>query len=783
MQEQVTRARPWRPMTYVIDYTHRDWFQPDAGQAMLDALRSAPPELLHLGHDGPFVNHWGAVCLDGAGNQVLASPDDIRRRADNIRAFIEHAHGLGIKTVIMYICNQTLAGDPDKRTGIWQFYDRWDDYRDFGFGEKPPDPIEWMAREPSGALHYNYEKRIRFFAQHDHFRYAPCVNNPHYQQYLSALVLNLAQAGYDGLFVDNCILNCYCQYCQQGFRQRIVGAHSPSELRRRFGFTSTAEVTMAWRGSRIGFIKQEPSFREFLQRALDAEQKIEWTGTEDMSAAPLEEAGNGWLFRAASLWKRWAESTRPRSEGDLGRWGVRGDEDLALWVETKRFWNESMAANLRMIREAAAPVRPDFFILPNWGGMQGPVEYEFREEIGHDLETWQPHSDAQMFEEGSGLGMVAPAWYMDHIFQGKYARAARVFPVFISEKASGDAACEIAFSQANAQCGSYVQPGTSRPEMRRRWRDFHEATAAVWQNAQPYYEAAVLFDPAEFHHENHEHIRQTYRLARCLSDQQVLFEFLLPGRLEQGLSPDCQVAFLVDAARLTDGQLAALQEWVKQGGVAFIAGETGTWDLAGRRRAAAHLPWSSKTATGEGHWVRFKTGGEMLPPGGLSAEDGWEVGREQKEPFPVMRDLDVVVPVERFIEAGPLGQRLQKDLGLSLSIADPYAAQGLRFQAYIKPPSDGALFCLHVVNYNVPLDVPPDKRTFTPVRDLPITLRLPFDWQAQSARILSPSAPEQPVSISGGEEPEIAKLTIPVVESYALVLIEAAVRGPAVTPA
>jgi len=777
MSQEIRQQRTGRPITYVIDYTHRDWFRPDAGQALLEGLRSAPPELLHMGHDGPFVNHWGAVCLDAAGNLALAVPDDIRKRADNIRAFIEQAHGLGIKRVIMYVCNQTLAGDPDKRTGIWQFYDRWDDYREFGFGEKPPDPLEWMARERSGSLHYNYEKRIPYFMRHDQFRYAPCVNNPHYQQYLSALVVNLAQAGYDGLFVDNCILNCYCQSCQQGFRQRILGVHSPSELRRRFGFTSTADVTMGWRGSRIEFVKQELAFREFLNETLDAGEKVRWLGTEDISAAPLEEGGNGWLFRMANLWKRWAESTRPPAQGDLGRWGARGDEDLTLWVETKRFWSESTAGNLRLIRQAASSVRPDFFVLPNWGAMQGPVEYEFREEIGHDLEIWQPQSDAQMFEEGSGLGMVAPGWYMDHIFQSKYARAARVFPVFISEKATGDADIELAFSEATAQGGAYVQPGTGRAEMRKRWLDFHSVLAPMWDNLQPYYEVAVVFSPAEFRHEAPEHVLETYRLCRWLSDQQVLFEFVLPHQLEEGLPPDCQAAFLVDVARLTDAQLTALQEWVRAGGTAFVAGEAGSWDLAGRKRAAAHLPWSAKTATGEGQWVRFRTGQEMLPLAGVTAEQAWEAAREQETPFPAMRDLDVVLPVERFLEGGPLKEKMEKALGLSLSIADPYAARGLRFQAYIAPPTDRARFVLHATNYNVPLDVPADKRAVAPVRDVNVTLRLPFDWRAQSARILSAAAPEQALSITPGEEPEVVRFTMPAVEAYTLVLIDAVVRG------
>jgi hypothetical protein len=167
----------------------------------------------------------------------------------------------------------------------------------------------------------------------------------------------------------------------------------------------------------------------------------------------------------------------------------------------------------------------------------------------------------------------------------------------------------------------------------------------------------------------------------------------------------------------------------------------------------------------------------MLPLAGVTAEQAWEAAREQETPFPAMRDLDVVLPVERFLEGGPLKEKMEKALGLSLSIADPYAARGLRFQAYIAPPTDRARFVLHATNYNVPLDVPADKRAVAPVRDVNVTLRLPFDWRAQSARILSAAAPEQALSITPGEEPEVVRFTMPAVEAYTLVLIDAVVRG------
>jgi len=60
----------------------------------------------------------------------------------------------------------TLNGDPNRRSGFWEFYDHWDSYRSLGLAPRPQaDPWEWMQRSPDGRLHqyYKYGYPDRFY--------------------------------------------------------------------------------------------------------------------------------------------------------------------------------------------------------------------------------------------------------------------------------------------------------------------------------------------------------------------------------------------------------------------------------------------------------------------------------------------------------------------------------------------------------------------------------------------------------------------------------------------
>jgi len=214
------------PVTYVLDYgtnhlDRADW---------LATNRAAPPELLHLGTDVPITSNWGPVRKIGGENVAYGSgdftlpisPDDVAQRMTKLTAMVRELHRAGVKMVMPYVCTMTIAGHHERRAGFWSFYDHWDDYAArFNLGSRPAsDPFTWLQRKPDGELHRFYTYTGDYYpAYQPNHRYAACVNNPAWQQWMKAEVALVARCGYDGVFTDNGgSQRCYCGICQRLFR-------------------------------------------------------------------------------------------------------------------------------------------------------------------------------------------------------------------------------------------------------------------------------------------------------------------------------------------------------------------------------------------------------------------------------------------------------------------------------------------------------------------------------------------------------------------------------------
>ena len=107
-----------------------------------------------------------------------------------------------------------------------------------------------MQREASGNLHYNY-RRMCYLGRGDaaqEIRYAPCPNNPHWRRLCNAEARLAAEAGFDGLFIDNCILHCYCDSCQQHFQAYLRRKYTPERLEAAFGTKDYAQITLSAEG-------------------------------------------------------------------------------------------------------------------------------------------------------------------------------------------------------------------------------------------------------------------------------------------------------------------------------------------------------------------------------------------------------------------------------------------------------------------------------------------------------------------------------------------------------
>ncbi|MCK5329231.1 MAG: hypothetical protein KAR36_11535, partial [Candidatus Latescibacteria bacterium] len=91
-----------------------------------------------------------------------------------------HAHGIA---VVGYIGGARFAGDGEKRTLFFEFYDKhWQGYEEY-FGPKPAeDPAQWTRLLSSGqrVVHTNPTNLVT--------QYDCCINNPYMRDYIKGCI-------------------------------------------------------------------------------------------------------------------------------------------------------------------------------------------------------------------------------------------------------------------------------------------------------------------------------------------------------------------------------------------------------------------------------------------------------------------------------------------------------------------------------------------------------------------------------------------------------------------
>ena len=261
------------PLTYIRDY--RPGHLDDEGSVA--AIEANTPDLLVLGKDAPLHHNWGPVRGTGGENQAFGRgehivrilPDELKRKMARIRAMVDRLHRAGVRWVMPYICTMTIGGHHKRRTGFWEFYDHWDDYKAFGLGPRPADdPCQWMQRKPDGSPRTYYQWEAPYYAPN--CRWAACIHHAGWRQHLANVVRLAAEVGYDGVYMDNNrSTRCYCPRCQARFRDYVAKRFHKEELKRHLGVESHEKLEMAaepgtllwrltaefWTDSKIEFLK------------------------------------------------------------------------------------------------------------------------------------------------------------------------------------------------------------------------------------------------------------------------------------------------------------------------------------------------------------------------------------------------------------------------------------------------------------------------------------------------------------------------------------------------
>jgi len=235
----------WPPKSYIMTYKVQT-----GDQNFVKKIAKSPPDLLHLAD-------WNApIPYDLTCTEMLYEPLSEALWMANFektKAWVQQLHEAGAKWIIPYVCNFTQGGDHEERTGMWRIYDHWDEYGypQLGFGPKPPeDPIEWAMRRPNGnlKLYYPFDQYRRPpYAKPGTAgvnRYAMCPSNPYWRKWLNSITRWIARAGFDGVFVDNGVMHCFCKHCEAGFKKYIQARYDNADLKQQLGIDNFADVKM-----------------------------------------------------------------------------------------------------------------------------------------------------------------------------------------------------------------------------------------------------------------------------------------------------------------------------------------------------------------------------------------------------------------------------------------------------------------------------------------------------------------------------------------------------------
>ena len=509
------------------------------------------------------------------------------------------------------------------------------------------------------------------------------------------MVASIAQAGFDGVFVDDNIIHCYCRFCREGFKRYLRSRYTPGELLSGFGTSEVDKIELCSQADKTAWAKSQPAFIEYLRsRYAPGELEERFKITDLNTPTNLDRIGYNFLEQRAlqfiaSLQEKYPPEERRRKFGaaDLNQLGIERPEDRLRWFETQRFWAWSIADLLVDLRRAVAPYNQRFVFVPNWGSMQTVDGVEGRRIHGKNVAEWARGADYMMFEEDYRHGFPgrsASGAFTIHDIQYRFALASGVRPVVLFGGPHGRAQVELAHAEAAAGGGGcFVENFDKFGEVRRRYRRFYERRPDLFTGFQSLAQVALAFFYNQAHMENREHLRQVYSIHSTLASDHVLFDFLTEETLRR--LPQYSVFVFPSVAYLSRAQEQTIQKWMGGGGRLIVPGD---------------------------HPTFYEDAKPRLVPAFVSA----------------LSNFSALCSPQFQWTAGP---------GLA----------GLRGNAYWKQEGRQARVTIHLVNYDLDATHEPE-----PVHEIPISLALPVPVQHATLGKLSAFAPDSSeASELGGE--------------------------------
>ncbi len=744
-------AKTTVPYTYCISYLA----DPDR-ESFLTELETSPPDLFHLGYQIPFKGALGPTYGHELFSDDILPPDQIPREIDRIENIIKKMHSAGVAKLIPYVYTMAFFGRPDKRTGFFHFYDRWDDYRIFGLGPKPiADPSLWsqqvgphqLGGGPDGILHYD-----------------PCINHPAWAEYLDLVVRQITSLDYDGMFFDVNTLYCYCPHCQEKFDIYLLQKYGREGLREAFGTNDHRLLNLStiYRDFERTILS---AFKPFLAKSWNQEKLSAILGVEDTSEVKLDEDWrllrcymqnsraeyppkpglSDYLLKkfGASQTDKGAPETRKEfvqtvlrfyferflesdelanilmakfGSADLKKRCCAGPRELLLWVETQRFWCKSMAEQFERLKKvgrmtfAERGAGKDYYTVANLGSMATVDGLNKRRVDAIDLVHWAPTADMQMFEEMPQVGSLESGVIISNIFAFRWAMGAGTRAGTLLYKVNDDRAADLAEAEVAAGGGgAFIQPGLGAPESRKRWKRFFSDHADLWDDGSSWARVGLLFWSDQVFYEYPEHDAMTRRLVHVFSENQVPFDIITEENREDLAKYDMIVA--PKLRYLDDSQISRLFDYANQGGSLVLIEPFATEDKLARPRPNG--PMNKIAFPSDGFQAAHYGKGQVLRlrdedvPARLS--DQWCLMEERAGSFPRAKDYLERARKSDLQQGIDLGGkfigRLEASLKLPLRWCPPETNPGVYVHAYRLPAKQGRpdRIVAHLVNYRVPI--------------------------------------------------------------------------------
>ena len=474
-------CEPRGPLTYVISYTEGN----TVSDAWLEQMRAAPPDILHHGHDVPLNNLWGPT-----NGFSMWEPDheggiaEVRAKMDLLRTGIDRLHEAGVRHVIPYMnpsiiggMNGSSEGADGSSAGFLHFWRRRRDFAALGLDTLPDeDPMDWMQRNWFSFGPYNSTTAMR--------RFEPCLRREPWLRYLETVAGLIAEAGYDGVFSDDNLVQCYCPQCMRDFR---------AFLREEFG-TRLAEMT----GGRP---------------------------LEQVMLCSDDGRGEGPAMRRPTTGKL-SEGPAPGDASPESR------RRLLLWQASQAFWSQTIGDMLGRLAEAGRRHNPSFFVVANWGASQTTREFAVRRRLGHDFRRWRTGAVWQMLEEEGNLGFLAQGLAAEMWPALRAAHAHGVEPALLMYHGGDPMQAALGHAEvASACCGAYVGHG-GETAPRSLYSSYFRERAELFGNVRPWGPVGLLYSLDEIARNNDTHLRLFYAAARALGRCHVPYDVVTEASID-----------------------------------------------------------------------------------------------------------------------------------------------------------------------------------------------------------------------------------------------------------